>query len=197
MSWIETYNVEKFQITEPSHLDVRIDDIAHSLSMIPRFNGHSRHPWSVGMHCILGAKHFIRAGRPRLALGFLLHDATEAYLNDICKPVKHLPEMRAYRELEAKIEKVVEQRFSLDKLRPIERQQIKQMDCSMLMTEAYYLMPGQGKDYVILNHDQEPDDKIKSMTNIYGPKDFRERRWSVVKKMFLSTFFRLKGVLDE
>lgn len=69
--------------------DINITDIAHALSQIPRFGGHSRVQLSVAQHCVWVAKEL----PDELKLEGLLHDASEAYLLDIPSPLKErLPE---------------------------------------------------------------------------------------------------------
>jgi len=87
-----------------------IDDVAHSLSLINRYNGHSPTPFSVAQHSLLVSK--ILAARqegPLLQLFGLLHDAHEAYLGDITKPMKTLLDSVGvpYREWEKKIDEIV------------------------------------------------------------------------------------------
>lgn len=74
-------------------IDVR-RDIAEPLAALARFNGHMerRHPkghiWSVGQHCVVGAKAMLaETDNPLAALAFLLHDAHEAFIGDIPTPV--------------------------------------------------------------------------------------------------------------
>ena len=76
-----------------------IADIAHPLSFLTRANGHFAQFYSVGQHCIQCAKEASARGyNDRLALACLLHDASEAYLSDITRPVKkNLP---GYRDVE-------------------------------------------------------------------------------------------------
>jgi hypothetical protein len=70
--------------------DVLITDIAHSLSMQVRYNGHVARLYTVGEHCIRISDALLRDyGDPRLALKGLLHDAGETYTGDFIRPVKN------------------------------------------------------------------------------------------------------------
>jgi hypothetical protein len=82
--WIETYRSNQFDYEniEANHID--IDDIAHSLSMNCRFNGHCDKFYSVAEHSV----NVSELVRPEWALAALLHDATEAYMPDVNKPLK-------------------------------------------------------------------------------------------------------------
>lgn len=68
---------------------IRIEDIAHSLSLLCRANGHYPRFYTVAQHCLdCCAEAKARNLSKRLQLGCLLHDAGEAYFSDIPKPVK-------------------------------------------------------------------------------------------------------------
>jgi len=87
--------------------DICIEDIAHSLSMQCRYNGHSRHFYSVAEHSILVSQCLPASCQ----LWGLLHDATEAYIGDMISPIKH--RLTAFIELEANIHLVIATRFNL------------------------------------------------------------------------------------
>lgn len=87
--WIETFTGGQFWPLDPRPEDVNIIDIAHSLSMQCRFNGHTRVFYSVAEHSIIVAKEIIFMGYgPLSALYGLLHDAAEAYICDLPRPIK-------------------------------------------------------------------------------------------------------------
>jgi uncharacterized protein len=87
-------------------------DIAHHLSHLCRFTGAVRWFYSVAEHCVLVAR--LTASFGRMAqLQALLHDASEAYLNDLISPLKHLPEMAPYRAIEARFELALASWFGL------------------------------------------------------------------------------------
>lgn len=83
--WIQTFTGKRFFPLDPKTEDVDIQDIAHALSLLCRFNGHCNQFYSVAQHSVLVSK--LVAPEHRLAA--LLHDATEAYLSDIPRPIKH------------------------------------------------------------------------------------------------------------
>ncbi len=96
--WLETYTGKKISICNPDPSLIVWDDIVHALSMICRFGGHARRFISVAEHSIL-VSHLVPKNR-KLALLGLLHDAPEAYLGDVIRPLKaHLPD---YKKLEQK-----------------------------------------------------------------------------------------------
>lgn len=88
-NWIETYSGIKFWPLDPRPEEVSLVDIAHALSMLCRANGHCKYFYSVAQHSINVYKELAACGHsPRVQLLGLLHDASEAYLSDITRPVK-------------------------------------------------------------------------------------------------------------
>ncbi len=125
--WIQTAGGRQFWPMDPRPDEVFIDDIAHALSMLCRFGGHCLRFYSVAEHCVLMA----RAATDRhTALWALLHDASEAYLVDVPRPLK--PFLIGYDEAEAKIMRAVEYRFKLHLGLP---DIVKRMDHAILMDE--------------------------------------------------------------
>lgn len=81
--------------------DVRIDDIAHHLSLITRYTGACPYHYSVAQHSVIVARKLIKDNQPySMVLVGLLHDAAEYVFNDIASPVKHDPRMKWYADLE-------------------------------------------------------------------------------------------------
>lgn len=91
--------------------DICIEDVAHHLSIINRYTGASPEPYSVAQHSVHGTWYF---SSPTMKLAFLLHDAAEAYFNDLASPVKHDPRMKWYVDLEHDATKMIFQVFGLD-----------------------------------------------------------------------------------
>jgi uncharacterized protein len=112
---------------------IDIDDIAHSLSKINRFDGHTTRPYSVAEHCLRGMGYSL----PQHQLQFLLHDASEAYLGDVNGLLKKTAVFDAYRALEKRWEAAIAERFGIRKIVPKE---IHETDKRMLLTEQRDLM---------------------------------------------------------
>lgn len=107
MTWIQTYSGRRIDLANPDPNDLDLDDIAHALGLICRFTGHVREFYSVAQHCVIVA----RLVPPELALSALLHDATEAYIGDVSRPLKGmLPE---YRAIEARLWAAIADRFGV------------------------------------------------------------------------------------
>ncbi|MBC7148967.1 MAG: hypothetical protein H5U22_06270 [Rhizobium sp.] len=107
---MQTYTGRKFWPMDPKPNEVCIRDIAHSLSLQCRYAGHCRRFYSVAEHCVHIARWLVGIA-PEAALFGLLHDASEAYLIDVPRPVK--PFLTGYRDAEAKVMAAVCQRFGL------------------------------------------------------------------------------------
>ena len=129
---IQTYSGKQYWPTDPRPEDVEIADIAHSLSMLCRYTGHTRFFYSVAEHSVLVSLMV----PPELALEALLHDATEAYCADLSRPLKRdLPE---YATIEARNAVAIRTRFRL----PLtEHPLIKVADSNILHTEMRQLLP--------------------------------------------------------
>lgn len=141
MSYITTCSGIHFDPINPQKELLRLEDIAHSLSLICRANGHMTHFYSVGQHSIACAKETLARGlSPRVALGCLLHDASEAYLSDVTRPIKH--EMTRYLEVEKRLQEMIWEHFIPgEMLSEEEQKQIFEIDDEMLVWEFARLMP--------------------------------------------------------
>lgn len=113
--WLQTYTGVAFYPLDPLPEDISIRDIAHQLSMVCRYGGAVQRFYSVAEHCCI-LSDYVRQHRPdepMLALQALLHDASEAYIGDVPRPLKWMPEMVGYREMEDRIERAVQKAFGL------------------------------------------------------------------------------------
>jgi len=133
MSWIQTYTGEAFSPLAPETKTIHILDIAHALSMICRFNGHCRKFYSVAEHCVRMSEEIA----PSVALHALMHDAAEAYISDVARPIK--PLLGGYKGIEAGLMTAINLRFGL-KYEVGDEQAIKTADLRMLATERLQLM---------------------------------------------------------
>ena len=128
---ITTHSGVSFQVFNPTPEMVNIEDIAWSLSHLCRFNGHSKRFYSVAEHCVRGSLYCSIEN----ALWFLLHDAAEAYVGDIMKPLK----TNVHRKVEDRVLRVIADKYGLIWPMPAE---IHEVDQRVLVTEAQELMTG-------------------------------------------------------
>jgi uncharacterized protein len=114
--------------------DIDIDEIAVALGNMCRFGCHLHHFYSVAQHSVYVSRivphNFKRIG--------LLHDATEAYIGDMIRPLKQSPELQAFREIEENVWVVIAERFGLPRVIP---QEVEEADNRVLMTERRDLLP--------------------------------------------------------
>lgn len=135
---IRTYTGLYMDVFAPTEDMICIEDIAHALSNMPRFAGHTSEFYSVAQHCI-SCFHLFNAEEdifdPLLGLEILMHDSTEAYLLDMPKPIKRL--LPEYNVLEEKLMKLIFNKFGLTyPLNP----EVKRIDKVMLEWEFRQFM---------------------------------------------------------
>lgn len=157
------YYIETFtgKMVDPMHLDeelIDINDIAHSLSLLCRFLGHCLVFYSVAEHSILVANlvHKKRVNGVgidgtlgaeatiKTCLAALLHDAAEAYIGDITRPLKHHSMFKQLPEVEQQILGKIMVKFNCT---GVDWQLIEKADDIMVATEARHLMADSGKDW--------------------------------------------------
>jgi hypothetical protein len=125
--WIQTFSGVEFYPFDPLPSEILIEDIAHALSMQCRYAGHVRRFYSVAEHCVRVAELLPIEDR----LWGLLHDASEAYLVDLPRPIKRHSEIgRLYREAEAVLMESICDRFNLA---PVEPDSVGVADKAMLL----------------------------------------------------------------
>jgi len=132
MSLIQTASGIFFNLKHPDPSLVSIVDIAHGLSHLCRFTGHTNGFYSV-------AEHSVKVSRlvpEDLALEGLLHDASEAYVGDMASPLKAL--LPEYRRIEWKVQHAIARAFDLEYPFDLE---IHRADRILLATERRDLMP--------------------------------------------------------
>jgi len=137
--WTMLSSGRRFWPFDPRPEDVDIGDIAHALSHVCRYGGHTRRFYSVAEHSINVAM----ALPPELRLAGLLHDAAEAYLGDIPRPIKRGKALRRWREAEERLERVIAERFWLNWPMPAG---VKAVDDRIILDEWAALMPATALD---------------------------------------------------
>ncbi|WP_326901508.1 HD family hydrolase [Kosakonia cowanii] len=142
-NFIRTFTGKKFDYLTATVDDIDIEDIANALSNVCRFNGHLPEFYSVAQHSVLCSlivpvEHAFEA---------LMHDAAEAYVQDIAAPLKAL--LPDYRRIEDQVDGLIRNKFGL----PAEHTPvIKYADLTMLATERRDLDIDDGTAWEILEN---------------------------------------------
>lgn len=137
-SWrsdILTRSGQYFDFNQPERYELNIEDIAHGLSQCCRFVGQCRVFYSVAQHSV----YVSQIVAPAFALAGLLHDAAEAFLGDVSRPLKRL--LPDYRAIEQRVERALFEKLGIPYPLP---QAVKYADGSMLRLEQRALMPPHG-----------------------------------------------------
>lgn len=129
--WIETYTGKKVYFLHPDPETICIEDIAWALSNQCRFSGHTKRHYSVAEHSFHVSHHVPK----QYALDGLLHDATEAYLVDIPKPIKQY--LKGYAEMEKNLHRAIAVKFGVEEEIPAP---VKEIDTRILMNEKSDLL---------------------------------------------------------
>jgi 5'-deoxynucleotidase YfbR-like HD superfamily hydrolase len=143
-AWQRMLSGRRLDLLDPSPLDVEIEDVAHGLARVARWNGQTigDHAFSVAQHSLLVERILClqnegASSRDRLAT--LLHDAPEYVIGDIISPFKAVID-EAYREIEDRLHQAVRLRFGLPVALPLAlRQRIKKADQTAAYFEALIL----------------------------------------------------------
>lgn len=140
MSKITTYKGLYIDPLQPDEDEIDIQDIAHALSLLCRGNGHVRFFYSVAQHSLACAKEAKQRGYDqRIQLGCLLHDASEAYLTDVPRPLKE--QWKTYIKVENHLQTMIFEKYIDPTLTNDELEKIFEIDDAMLSYEFHHLMP--------------------------------------------------------
>lgn len=131
-AWIQTVSGKAISLENPDPDLIDIDDIAHALSNIGRFTGHTRQFYSTAQHSVLVASIM----PPELQMWGLCHDMPEAYLGDVSSPLKSV--LPGYRRLEKIWQEMIYVKFGIMWLSP--PRELKEADIIALATEATQLL---------------------------------------------------------
>jgi hypothetical protein len=112
--FIETTSGQTFYLFDPDPSSIDLEDIVTSLERIPRYCGHGKVAWSVLAHSVCVAKMVPQ----QYKMTALLHDATEAYIHDISRPLKSTKMFDNYRKLEHKIWLTIAKKFGCHEVIP-------------------------------------------------------------------------------
>jgi hypothetical protein len=162
---MRTFTGKMIDPFDPNPALICIEDIAHALSQINRFGGHTHRPYSVAEHSVLGT-YFVSRGNE---LEFLLHDATEAYIGDLIRPLKTRPQFAFFNDVERHVWNVIAEKFSVSRKLP---QEIHDIDARLCVTELRDLLHCQPRDF----------DPVQALPVLIAPQCFD------AKKQFLDLF---------
>lgn len=157
--YITTYTGKRVNPLDLKHDDIDIQDIAHALALVNRFNGHTNQPINVAQHSWYVSK--LCRGR-ECELQALLHDATEAYLGDMTKWLKMSPEMAAYREAEDRANIVIMEKFGCN---PVLHPLVEEADKLMVRYEATYFG-------ITIDHPDYPSPTAGENSRVNGGNEF-------------------------
>jgi len=134
----------RLDLLDPSPLDIEIEDIAHGLARVARWNGQTtgEHGFSVAQHCLVVEEitaHMDPALDPRWRLAALLHDAPEYVIGDMISPFKAALGFN-YKSFEERLETAIHVRFGLPAKTPSDiKAMLKQADRACAFFEATQL----------------------------------------------------------
>jgi len=166
MSWILTHSGKHFDLSDPQPDMVDVLDIAHGLSFCCRFAGQCSWFYSVAQHSVAVSE----LVAPELGLEGLLHDAAEAYIGDITRPLKLLlPDFRA---IERRVDAAIRAAFDLPSSHSPE---VARADQILLATERRDLMPEDPTDWPILNGIRPLENRIHACNQNLAKTKFLER----------------------
>jgi 5'-deoxynucleotidase YfbR-like HD superfamily hydrolase len=181
----------RLDLLDPSPLDIEIEDIAHGLARVARWNGQTKgeHAFSVAQHSVL-VEYFLCELWPTSTtadrLGALLHDAPEYVIGDMISPFKTALGVD-YRQFEARLDTAIRLRFGLTPRMPDEvKARIKQCDQAAAFYEATRLA-GFDIDEALTFFGAPPPGEAPDMTPL-SPTD--------AQALFLARFGALMADMD-
>ena len=140
-AWQRMLSGRRLDLLDPTPVDIEIEDIAHGLSFVARWNGQTAGDWpfSVAEHSLLVLDLFealLPDAEPRWRLAALLHDAPEYVIGDMISPVKrHVGP--GYAEMDARLSATIHLRFGLPAMLPARvKRLIKRADAASAWLEA-------------------------------------------------------------
>ena len=170
-----------FDFIVPHTSEIYIADMAHALSHICRFGGHTNTFYSVAQHSVLVSRELaacaavwkkddLSVDTTHWGMVGLLHDAAEAYIGDIPRPLKNL--LPDYKVIEQRVEQAIFPIFGIPYPLPIP---VKQVDPVMLATEQRDLMPPHDDEWELIKWIEPLPQRILPMTSEQAYREFMQR----------------------
>lgn len=191
-AWQRMLSGRRLDLLDPTPMDIEIEDIAHGLAFVARWNGQTRGDWpySVAEHSLLVEEIFARtSAQPvRWRLAALLHDAPEYVIGDMISPVKSAVGP-SYGELDARLTAAVHLRFGLPAVLPVAvKKAIKEADKISAWLEAVQ----------IAGFTETEADRLfgRPKTEILRGLEIRLRPPAVVRAEFVARHSTLMGLMS-
>jgi uncharacterized protein len=166
MTWLLTHSGKHFDLIDPQPDTIDILDIAKGLSREARWAGQTNDFYSVAQHSVL-TSHIVP---DEFELEALLHDASEAYIKDIPRPLKLL--LPDYRHVEARVQGAIRARFGL----PTEQSQhVSEADVILLATERRDLMPHDASEWPLLYGIKPMNKRLQALNSNHAEMMFLQR----------------------
>ena len=172
MTWMQTLSGRQLDLVDPQPDMIDLVDITSGLANECRYAGQCRFFYSVAQHSVLASQ----IVSPEHAFEALLHDATEAYLKDLPRPVKLL--LPDYRALEAKLEAVIRARFGLPSHKSRE---VAEADMILLATERRDLMSSCSAEWTSIQGITPLDKKIRAVHSGQAKSLFMQRTLEILQ----------------
>jgi hypothetical protein len=179
VTWIQTASGFKFPLIEIDPDAIRIEDIAHALSMLCRFNAQCLRFYSVAEHSVQVSYEI----RPDLALLGLMHDAAEAYMGDVPSPLKR--ELRDFKGIEDRLIAAIGERygFAMPEDGSDDARELKRADVQLLVDEKAAIMSPEPEPWP----PNAPSIKDKGRIECWPPE--------FAKAKFLARYTELSGTI--
>lgn len=169
--WTHTYTGDRCYPLLPEETSYNIEDIAHALSNICRYGGHTKYHYSVAQHSLAIAA---LCDDKQTKLYALLHDASEAYLGDVPRPLKNSGFYQEYKKVEQAMSDAILRSFGLDPSKVPEI--VHAYDHHIVRNEATYVF------------DKEPEWAMQFEMLPADPRLFARMDPVVVERKFLDVF---------
>lgn len=171
---LQTFYGRRVSVMNPKESEIDIEDIGYSLAKQCRFNGHCSEFYSVAEHCVRGSELAEQMYGRDVAREFLLHDATEAYLGDLIRPVKRM--IPQFEDIEQGFWWVISKKFSLPY---VHSKEVHYLDNVMVCWEKRDLLPN-----------SEPWPNLPEISHLQLPK-LHPWDWETSLREFTSRYLNL------
>lgn len=178
--WMETHTGKQFFFLRPRIEDIDVVDVAAALGKLCRYGGHTLRFYSVAEHSVLLARWLEAQGEdPLTVFSGLMHDATEGYLVDVPRPIKHV--LKDYKRIEDGLAMAIHDRFGV--FYPLPRI-VHEADSRILVDERAQVMSDSGNSW-----GTDALEPLGVTIQFWGPDEAPQR--------FLAEFARLQDALGN